>query len=105
MRTAAPPCSSAFWNSSLKTSARAVARDRREQRSLLLAERRVPVTDELADLTPLPPQRQPHRVRARTPPGPRDVSVLEHERRARRADRLHRRLDDRLQRLLEVERL
>src|SRR5947208_12699147 len=37
--------------------------------------------------------------------GPRDVAVLEHERRTARVDRLHRRLDDRLERLLEVERL
>ena len=37
--------------------------------------------------------------------GPRDVAVLEDERRAGRADRLHRRLHDRLERLFEVERL
>ena len=33
------------------------------------------------------------------------LPVLEHERRAGRVDRVHRRLHDRLQRLLEVERL
>ena len=44
-------------------------------------------------------------MRARPPLRPRDLPVLEHERRAGRRDRVHRRLDDRLERLLEVERL
>ena len=48
---------------------------------------------------------EPHVVGARTAPGPRDLAVLEHERGAGRADGLHRRLHDRLERLLEVERL
>ena len=46
-----------------------------------------------------------HGVRARPTLRPRDLPVLEHERRARRVQRLHRRLHDRLERLLEVERL
>ena len=37
--------------------------------------------------------------------GPGDVAVLEHERGTGRTDRLHRRLDDRLEGLLQVERL
>jgi hypothetical protein len=79
--------------------------DRREQRALVGGERRVAVADELTDLAPLPPQRQAHRVRARPSFGPRDVAVLQHERGAGRIDGLHRRLHDRLERLLEVERL
>ena len=39
------------------------------------------------------------------PLGPRDRAVLEHERRAGRVDRVHRRLHDLLERLLEVERV
>ena len=84
---------------------RRVMRDRGEQRPLLVGERRVPVGDELADLAPLPAQRQAHRVRARAPLRPGDAAVLEHERRAGRVDGVHRRLHDRLERLLEVERL
>ena len=82
-----------------------VVRDRLEQRALLVGERDVLVRDELADLAALPPQRRAHGVRARAPLRPRDAAVLEHERRARRVDGVHRRLDDRLERLLEVERL
>ena len=82
-----------------------VVRDRHEQGSLLVRERRVSVADELADLAPLPAERQADVVRPRPPLGPGDVAVLEHERRAGRADSLHRRLHDRLERLLEVERL
>ena len=54
---------------------------------------------------PLPAQRRAHRVLARRALGPRDPPVLEHERGAGRLHRVHRRLDDRLERLLEVERL
>ena len=82
-----------------------VVGDRREQRAVLVGERRVAVADELADLAALPAQRQPHRVLAGTALRPRDVPVLEHERRAGRTHGLHRRLHDRLERLLEVERL
>ena len=84
---------------------RGVMCDRREQRALLVGERCVAVADELADLAPLPAQRQADVVRPRPPLGPRDVAVLEHERRAGRADRFHRRLHDRLERLFEIERL
>ena len=59
----------------------------------------------LADLAPLPAQRRAHRVRARTTLRPRNAAVLQNERSARRLDRVHRRLHDRLERLLEVERL
>ena len=52
-----------------------------------------------------PAQRLPDRVRVGDALGPRDVAVVEHERRAGRVQRVHRRLDDRLERLLEVERL
>ena len=45
------------------------------------------------------------RMRAGDALGPGDAAVVEHERRAGRAERIHRRLDDRLERLLEVERL
>ena len=82
---------------------RRVVRDRLEQRLVVGRERRVAVADELADLPPLPAQRHAHGVRARTALGPRDLPVLEHERRTRRVERLHRRLHDRLERLLEVE--
>ena len=82
-----------------------VVRDRLEQRLVVGGERRVAIADELADLTPLPAQRQAHGVRARATLGPRDLPVLEHERGAGRVQRLHRRLHDRLERLLEVERL
>jgi len=84
---------------------RCVVGDRDEQRSLFIRERRVAVADELADLAPLPAQRKPHVVRPGATFRPGDVAVLEHERRAGSADGLHRRLHDRLERLLEVERL
>ena len=44
-------------------------------------------------------------MRAGPPLGPRDAPVLEHDRGARRVDRLDGRLHDRLERLLQVERL
>ena len=44
-------------------------------------------------------------MRRRDALGPRDPAVVEHERRAGRAERVHRRLDDRLERLLEVQRV
>ena len=84
---------------------RGMVSDRRQQRSVVVGERRVTVADELADLAPLPPQRQPDRVRAGPAFRPRDVPVLQHERGTRRSDGLHRRLDDRFERLLEVQRL
>ena len=79
--------------------------DRLEQRALLVGERRVPVGDELADFPPFPAERRADGVGAGASFGPCDPSVLEHERRARRVHRVHRRLHDRLERLLEVERL
>ena len=48
---------------------RGVVRDRREQRALLLRERRVAVADELADRPALPAQRDPDRMRAGRPSG------------------------------------
>ena len=82
-----------------------LVRDRVEQLPVVVGERRVAVDDELADLAPAPPQRQALGVRSCATLGPGDPSVLEHERHARRAERAHRRPDDRLERLLEVERL
>ena len=84
---------------------RRVVCDRPEQRAVLVREGRVAVAHELADHTPLPAQRQPLRVGTGAPLRPGDLAVLQHERRPGRADRVHRRLHDRLQRLLEVERL
>ena len=71
----------------------------------MLRERRGAVGDELADLAAAPAQRLADRVRVGAALRPRDRAVLEHERGARRRERVHRRLDDRLERLLEVERL
>ena len=68
-------------------------------------ETRVAVAHELADLPALPAQGEPHVVRTCATFGPGDLSVLQHERRPGRVKRLHRRLHDRLERLLEVERL
>jgi hypothetical protein len=82
---------------------RSLVGDRGEQRALLLGEARVAVTDELADLAPLPPERKPNRVCSGAPLGPRDLPVLEHERRAGRADCVNRRTDDGLERFLQVE--
>ena len=52
-----------------------------------------------------PAQRQPHGVRAGAALGPGDPPVLEHDRGTGRVHRLDRRLHDRLERLLQVERL
>ena len=82
-----------------------VVGDRLEQPAVLVREGRVAVADELADLPPLPAQRQADGVRAGPPLRPGDLAVLEHERGAGRVDGGDRRLDDRLQRLLQVERL
>src|SRR5687767_345755 len=82
-----------------------LVRNRSEQSLLRIAERRVAVADELSDLPALPAQRQPDGVLAGAALGPRDGAVLENECGARRADRVDRRLDDRLERFLEVERL
>ena len=82
-----------------------LARDRLEQLAVVVREGRVAVDDELADRPPAPAQRQAHRERARAALRPRDAAVLEHDRRAGRARRLDGRLHDRLQRLLDVERL
>ena len=81
-----------------------VVRDRREQLPVRVGERRVAVADELADLAPAPAKRQPDGERARPAPGPRDVPVLEHDRRAGRLQRIHRRAHDRRERLLQVQR-
>src|SRR5439155_1479953 len=54
---------------------RRVVRDRHEQRSFLIRERRVAVADELADLAPLPAQRKPYVVRPGAPFRPGDVAV------------------------------
>ncbi len=92
----ARPCSSAtaaWWAIDL------------EQRALLVGERDVLVRDELADLAALPAERRADGVLAGAALRPRDAPVLEHERRAGRLHRVHRRLDDRLERLLEIERL
>ena len=61
--------------------------------------------DELADLAAAPAERQPLRVGTGAPLRPRDLTVVEHERRPRRAEGVHRRAHDRRQRLLEVERV
>ena len=82
-----------------------VARNRRQQRAVLLRERRVAVAHQLADLPPLPAQRHPHGIGSRATLGPDDVAVLQHERRAGRAQRVHRRRHDPLQRFLQVQRL
>jgi hypothetical protein len=81
-----------------------VVRDRCEQSPLGVAERRVAVAHELTDLTPLPAQRHPHGVPSRTPVRPRDLAVLEDERRTGRVDRLHGGFHDCLERLLQIER-
>ena len=73
--------------------------------AVVVRERHVPVADELADLPPLPAKRHPDGVPRRPGPRARRSSVVEHDRRARGAQRLHGRLDDRLERLLDVERL
>ena len=78
--------------------------DRREQRSLVVGEGAVLVGDELADLAALPAEGRPHGERPGAALRPRDLAVLEHERGAGRGDGRHRRLDDRLERLLQVER-
>ena len=95
-RITARPCSSATaaWWAIASSSA-----------AVLVRERRVAVADELADLPPLPAQRQPHVVGAGAALRPRDLAVLEHERGAGRVDGRDRRLHDRLERLLQVERL
>ena len=82
-----------------------VMRDRLEERAVVVGERRVAIGDELADLAAPPAQRRAHRVGARTSFRPRDAPVLEHERRSRRRHGVHGGLHDRLERLLEVERL
>src|SRR5579859_4426944 len=79
--------------------------DRLEQRTVVVGERRVAICDELADLPPAPTQRRAHGVRAGAAFRPRDPAVFEDERRTARLHGIHRRLDDRLERLLEVERL
>ena len=82
-----------------------VVRDRLEQGAIVVGERRVAVANELADLPPLPPQRQAQRVSPGAALGPRDLAVLEHERGAGRPHRGDRRLHDRLERLLQIQRL
>ena len=71
----ARPCSraTAAWCAIASSSASSSAR-----------ERRVAIADELADLPPLPAQREPHGVGAGAAFRPRDLPVLEHERGARR---------------------
>ena len=95
-RSTARPCSSA--------TAACCAIEASSSRSCW-RERRRAVGDELADLPAAPAQRLAERVRVRAALGPGDRPVLEHERGARRRERVHRRLDDRLERLLEVQRL
>jgi hypothetical protein len=80
-----------------------VARDRGEQLLFLLAERRVAIADQLADLAALGAERQPRSVLPRSAFRLGDPTVLEDERGAGSADGVHRRLDDRLERLLEIE--
>ena len=76
-----------------------------EQRALVVGERRVAVADELADLAALPRSGRRTCVRPGAALRPGDLAVLEHERGAGRADRVDRRLHDRLERLLQVQRL
>ena len=82
-----------------------MVRDRGEELGLVRREGRVAIADELPDLSAFPAQREPDRVRTGSALRPRDLAVLEHERRAGRGDRGHGRLHDRAQRLLEVQRL
>ena len=84
---------------------RGVVRDGGEQLAVLLRERRVSVADELPDLPAAPAQRQPLGERAGAAVGPGDLAVVEHERRAGRAERIYRRAYDRRERLLEVKRV
>ena len=79
--------------------------DRAEQLAVGLGERGRAVGHELADLPAAPPQRLPDRVRVGLALRPGDRAVLEHERRTGRRERVHGRLHDRLERLLQVERL
>src|SRR5262249_57584644 len=79
--------------------------DRREERPLVGREVPIAVTDQLADLPSLPAERDPYREGASAALRPGDSAVLQNERGPGRADRLHRRLDYRLERLLEVQRL
>ncbi len=79
--------------------------DRLEESLVVVREGRVAVADELADLPPFPAQGQTYGVRSRPALRPGDLPVLEHERRAGRMQRLHGRSHDRLERLLEIERL
>ncbi len=79
--------------------------DRLEEAVVFGGERHVAIDDELADLVPLPPQRHPDGVSARAALRPRRLPVVEHDRRSGRVERGDRRLHDRLERLLEVERL
>ena len=82
-----------------------VVGNRGEERPLVRGEVRIAVADKLADLPPLPAQWHPHGKRAGLAFGPGDAAVFEHERRTGGADGVHRRLHDRLQRLLQVQRL
>src|SRR6266566_8241354 len=82
-----------------------VVRDRGQERALVGREVSVAVANELADLAALPAQRNPHRKRAGPSLGPSDTAVLEHEGGSSGADRVHRRPDDRFERLLEIKRL
>src|SRR4029079_17555495 len=82
---------------------RGLVRDRVEQLAVVVGERRVTVDDELADPAAPPAEREPDRVGAPPALRPGDPPVLEHDRGTRRMERLDRRRDDRLQRLLEVE--
>ena len=79
--------------------------DRLEQRALLVGERRVPVGHELADLAPLPAQRRAHGVAPARPSGHAIRPSSSTSAAPVACDRVHRRLDDRLERLLQVERL
>ncbi len=60
---------------------RRVVRDRLEQRLVVARERRVAVADELADLPSFPAQGHAYGIGARAALGPRDLPVLENERR------------------------
>ncbi len=71
--------------------------DRGEQLAISVGERRLAVGDQLADLAAAPPQRLPDRMRARDPLRPGDPAVVEDERRTGGLQRVHRRLDDRLE--------
>ena len=84
---------------------RRLVRDRLEQPEVLPGELCVSVDDELADRAPLPTQRHAHGVLPGATLRPRDPAVLEHDRGTRCTEGVDGCLHDRLERLLQVQRL